>query len=259
MSLEFFFCINRNKCYTGNLRNTAHDTAGPWVACQQTGEYGCILWISQRDRWKYKSQLEQIYYRLCCQTLSHMYKWNTWGGGILGWLIANMQTQKQARGQRVIYTHTRTYSPKIYAPVTGVDMAFLPTAYKNNDWAEKVFLESIDTYTPSSSPAFIHSTSVFPAEDFGMISSTKCNNVCLEKRAELALLFVYDLVLFSALGELKKTLQFKAKYSFSEGLMATQYGVPSSFSTRKQIINLYFHQCTMQERQVYSKHICIYN
>lgn len=35
---------------------------------------GCILWITHRDRWKYKSQLEQIYYRLCCQTLSHIYK-----------------------------------------------------------------------------------------------------------------------------------------------------------------------------------------
>lgn len=47
-----------------------------------------------------------------------------------------------------IYMH----SQKIYSPVTGVDMAFLPPAFKNNDWAGTVFLESIDTFTPSSSP-----------------------------------------------------------------------------------------------------------
>lgn len=51
-----------------------------------------------------------------------------------------------------IYTiHTR--SKKIYTPVTAVDMASLPTAFKNNDWAQTVFLESIDTHTPCSSPS----------------------------------------------------------------------------------------------------------
>lgn len=58
-------------------------------------------------------------------------------------------THKESYVHRVyIYMH----SQKIYSPVTGVDMAFLPPAFKNNDWAETVFLESIDTFTPSSSP-----------------------------------------------------------------------------------------------------------
>lgn len=70
---------------------------------------------------------------------------------------------------------------------------------------------------PAHLLAFTHSTSVFPAEDFRIISSTECNNVCL--RDESALLFVNDLVLFfSVVGELKKILQFQVKYRFSEGL-----------------------------------------
>ena len=43
-----------------------------------------------------------------------------------------------------------------HTPATAVvDMAFLPTAYKNNDLADTVLLESIDTHTPCSSP-FLH-------------------------------------------------------------------------------------------------------
>lgn len=82
-----------------------------------------------------------------------------------------------------MYTHC-----KIDCPVSAAHMAFLPTTYKNNDWAQTLFQESIDTYNnpPAHLLLFIHCSSLFPAEDFWMISSTQCNNVCPVKRDEFA-------------------------------------------------------------------------
>lgn len=124
-----------------------------WVNCW----LHAVDWTTHRDRWKHKSQLDQIFfYKSCCQTVA------TCKNEICV-EVADSGDWSQT------YTHTEAcilyinyiYSQKIQQPVTPPDVAFLPTAFKSNEWVETLFLESRDMYT-----LFTCCSSFFPAEDF---------------------------------------------------------------------------------------------